>query len=481
MEVIFYSEFSKRRNSTKVPANAGVTKEVKLKDKCDLMKPSFFVKDSTQFVYCKAWNYYYHIKNTAFDINGAEYIECEIDGLATLREQIFNTRAFIKYSSSHYNVFLRDSRVVTSADMNSKSISLDLSAIIGTDPTDLHDECYLLTCYTNTGLKTYLCNWYQASGVVQQLIQSGETFFGSEKQYFTDARDAIVSLRITPFKKNQYGIQTNGTPENIFLGNFDTAVQAEYLTSYMVLLNDGLPLTGGIDRSNFLILEPYTYAKIFLPLVGLYDFSLEEIQDGGALFFSLYANVITGKVLYYVYSGNGNIQSDNAKIIGVYEGTAGIELPIATSRVEDPMGFISSSVKAGAGLAAAGAGIAAGLGAAGLPIAGVAVAGGLGTAITSEMQAFVHATKENITISGAFAGNFGWNACKRIKLEVFTPEVNTDPDNLLALYGRPSLQVHKIGDLSGYVETKGFSIDVSAMDDLKDMVNKAMDSGVYLE
>lgn len=486
MEVIFYSEFSKRRNSTKNPTSPGaisvsVTKEVRLKGNCDILRPSFFVSGATGFVYCKAWNCYYHIKKIAYDINDAEYIECEIDVLGTWREAIKEMNAFVKYSSSDYNVFLTDSRIVPTAKLSSKSISLDFSDTIGTDPTDDFEYCYLFTCYTNTGLKTYVLNRYGVIAVITQLMIGSKDFFGSIEQYFSDARDAIVSLRITPFKKGQYGLQTNGVPENIFIGNFDTAVLAEYLTSYMVLRNDGLPLTGEINRSDFRIREPYTYAKLFLPLIGLTDFSLEEIQDGGALFFSMYANVLSGKVMYYVYSGNGNISDDRAKIVGVYEGSAGVELPLATSMLENPMASLVSTTKAAGGLAAAGLGLYAAGGTIATLGTGIAVAGGLATAISGEAQTFMHLLKENISISGAFSGNFGWNACKKIKLEVFTPDVSESPDDLLALYGRPLLQVKKIGDLSGYVETKGFSIDVNAIDEVKDMINQAMDSGVYLE
>ena len=55
MEVIFYTEFSKRHNSTKNPESSGaisvgVTKEVNLKDNCDLISPSFFVADVNKYV-----------------------------------------------------------------------------------------------------------------------------------------------------------------------------------------------------------------------------------------------------------------------------------------------------------------------------------------------------------------------------------------------------------------------------------------------
>ena len=482
MQITLYSDFSKRRNSTKNPTSPGaisvsVTKDVTLKGRCDYLRPSFFLADVTGFVYLKAWNNYYYIRNVAYDIEGHQYIDCEIDVLGTWRDVIMATRAFVKYSTSDFNVYIKDERVVPTAEMSSFSISLDMTDLIETDEFDDFADQFLLTCYTQTGLKSYLMDLYQVRAIITQLVMNSKDLFGGGvDQYFSDARDAIVSLRVVPFKASALA---KGAIENVFLGTFDTQVRATPLESYCLIVHDGLPV-GSIKPTDFRIQEPYTYCKLYLPLVGLVDFSLEEMQNHNTISYTLIANIVTGKVTYIIYTGSGNVTDDKAKILGIYDAECGFEIPVATGMLENPVGFVTSSVKGGLSLASLGIGATAAA-ASGGALAGVAVAGGLGSYLLNEMNAFIAANKQNISITGGFAGNFGWGNCRKFKLEVFQPVVSDDPDDLAELYGRPLLQVRTIGDLSGYVETKGFDIDISALEDVKDMINKAMDSGVYLE
>ena len=56
-----------------------------------------------------------------------------------------------------------------------------------------------------------------------------------------------------------------------------------------------------------------------------------------------------------------------------------------------------------------------------------------------------------------------------------------EPSNLNQLAGRPCNKVRSLTGLSGYVQTAGFSVDVSALSSIRDEINNLMDNGVYIE
>ena len=477
MEVILYTEFSKRSNSTKNPESPGaisvsVTRDLKLKDACSILKPSFFIADTNKYVYAKAFGCYYFVTNDAYAINGAHYIDLEIDPLGTYKQQIFEHSGFVKYSTSNYNEFILDSRITTTGKMVSKSLSLSLDDYISERETGM----WLLTTFVSDqddaqlcGVRNYLFTNAEWQYFIQALFVGGESFFGSLKQAFADLKDCIVNVAYVPFANSEaMGDQTS----DVVLGKWHSECSAHYATTEAIVINDGLPLTG-LNRSDFRIASPYTYCTLFLPFVGCVDISSEELQNAGSLFFTIIYNLFTQKITYIVYVGSGNVKDNTAKILGIYHGECGIRIPLAYLTNENAQSFLTESVKAGTSFAGAAAGILAGN--------PVVAAVGVASTIANEVSAFMKANTSSAKMMGSLSGNYGWSNCPLIKLQIFTPEVSDDPDDLLELYGRPLMQVAKIGDLTGYCETRGFSFEGSVMDSVRDMINDAMDTGVYLE
>lgn len=477
MEVILYTEFSKRSNSTKNPESAGaisvsVTKELRLKGNCNIIKPSFFVADTNKYVYAKAFGYYYFIVNDAYDIDGAHYIDLELDPLGTFKSDIFEHSGFVKYSTSNFNEFIPDTRIVTTGKMVSKSIHISLDSYI----SDMETGMWLLTTFVanvddpaNSGIINYLFTGAEWQYFIQALITTGQDFFGALEQSFDDLKGCIINVAYVPFANAEaMGSQTT----DVILGKWHSNCAAHYATGEAIVINDGLPLTG-LNRADFRIVSPYTYCTLYLPFVGNVDISSEELQNAGSLFFSIFYNIYTQKITYVVYVGSGNVKDDSAKIIGTYHGECGIRIPLAYLTNENAQGYLTDSFKAASSLAGAAAGILAG----NPVVAGV----GIASTIASETSAYMKANTVSAKMMGSLSGNYGWSNCPYIKLQIFTPEVSTEPSNLTELYGRPLMKVVKIGDLTGYCETRGFSFEGSVMDSIRDMINDAMDTGVYLE
>lgn len=476
MEIILYSDFSKRNNSTKNPDTPGaisvsVTLNVALKEQCSKIKPSFFITNITDFVYCKAWDWYYYITNIAYDINGAQYIECELDVLGTWRDAIMSTRAFVKYSSSKYNEFIKDERIATTGKMIAKSSSLSLADYISEHDTYM----YLLTTYScdeeeygNNGIRSYYLTNAEMTYLIQALFVNGESFFGSIEQSFADLKDAIIDISCVPWAV----AETMGEQCEVIIGKYNTHCMAHGASTEAVVINDAIILSEVLPK-DFRIMSPYSYGKLYLPFVGVVDISLEEAQLSGLLFFGIISNVLTRKITYIVYTGSSNVTDAKAQVLGVYHGTFGIQIPIAYLYNDNAQGFIGDAFSAGGSLAVAIGGAMTGQ--------YVPAVWGAASFIQSEVSAFMKANTKSTSMIGGLSGNYGWSYCPRIKLEVFTPEVSAEPDSLTGLYGRPLLQVATMNELSGYVETRGFEIDISAPSTIKDKINELMDSGVYLE
>lgn len=477
MEVILYTEFSKRSNSTKNPESLGaisvsVTKDLKLKGACDLLKPSFFLADTNKYVYVKAFGWYYFVTNDAYDIDGAHYIDLEIDVLGTFKEEIAEHSSFVKYSTSNYNEFILDSRVLTTSKMVSKSLELSLDSLISENETGM----WLLTTFVGDvdnsalcGTRNYLFTNAEWQYFIQKLFVDGQSFFGSLEQSFNDLKNCIINIAYVPFANSD---AMGGQCSDVILGKWHSNCSAHYATTEAIVINDALPLTG-LNRSDFRISSPYTYCTLFLPFVGNIDISSDELQNAGALFFGIIYNLFTQKITYIVYVGSGNVEDANAKIIGIYHGECGIRIPLAYLTNENAQGFIMDSMKGSASFIGAGAALFAG----NPVVAGV----GIASAISSEASAYMKANTLSAKMTGSLSGNYGWSYCTHIKLQIFTPDVSENPDDLLELYGRPLMQVAKIGDLTGYCETRGFSFEGSVMDSIRDRINNAMDTGVYLE
>lgn len=128
MEITLYN-FTKRRNSTKRPSK-GILVNVNLKEGCSHYNPSFILTTNpTNYSYLSWGTWYYYISDIVNTRNGVWTISCEIDVLATWKDDIKSTSAYVLYSSSNYNTDLIDSRLSSAknAIINTSSANLSLS------------------------------------------------------------------------------------------------------------------------------------------------------------------------------------------------------------------------------------------------------------------------------------------------------------------------------------------------------------------
>lgn len=465
MEVTLYKNFSKRRNSTKQINQEGVTKDIKLKDKCSYINPSFFIGDVEGYVYLKAWNNYYHIDKVDYDINGAQYITCSLDFLATWKDIILSTTAFVEYSTSEYNTDVIDNRI---AHKVTKSVSLEVEETIfrGTHDTG----CY---CLASSGLKYGSTGWIIRSDrfieLIDELCSAGSDIWQSLVELFGDAVGAIHGARYMPIP---YTYFDESQQDEIVLGDWNTGVQGIPTDGYVYdVKNISIPWI----YSDFRRCSEFTRFILALPFVGSIDITPENIIGYNSLNIEMTLSMITGQCAYGVWArGESGVAP---KLVGEYNCSVGRQVPVATDQI-NAQGFLGGVITSGTsaymgltknlafplGLGGYGGGM--------LAAAGV---------IAGAAAATIAANKQDFVTIGGYDGCASEVIFNSIYLYCIANECQTTPEELTDLYGRPCMKVLNLSNLTGYVKTLGFSIDISAIGEIKNLINDAMDSGVYLE
>lgn len=466
--------FTKKHNSTARPEGTAFTEyEVFIKRQTTINAPIFIIDTGGSF---PQYNYavipelrmYYYVEDVSIGNDNVFELSCKLDYLATARPYINASEAFVKYSSSNYDPYIKDDRIQPTAELESLVSNNNFSSLFNTHPEYTSSYSLLLTVLNgddnnNTaGIKHYLINQTNLRYICERLVADGSSIIGGAKQIFADAKDSLIKLQLVPWSVS--GLQTSqiigSNTSPIYLGDYDTGQEG-----YMVDANAVYSSDDFIDipsRSNdFTRVEPYCEAKIHIPLIGTYDLSLSELADVNRIYFRYFANIASGKATCILWKGNSDINNSAVKIIGSYDGSINADVPLGYSTSSNPTGLLTGGVS----LAAAALG------------SGALTLGGIAGAVASFASYF---TKQ-ASVVNAFGGNA--SAKDNLKLSIYLMKrgLSEDPDNMRILYGRPCGKVLQMATLSNYVETSQFQLLAPLDDETVQEVNRLMDSGVYLE
>lgn len=463
--------FSKRMNSTKQPTAAdlaaGKTKTIYLKDITNIDNPEIRLSGATSadyaytYAYIKEWGRYYHIKTADLRHDDMFKISCELDDLATYKSQILNTSAYIVYSSTNYDRWIRDDRcpivIKDSTYVHSQS-----AIVINDTPVfeASDDETVIITTISeNYGLYSWVMT-ESTVGALMAELSTNDNWFSILQQQFGDAMGSIVQVIRIPV--NASLIQDANNQSQIALGKYITT-RSE--CSCYELQNRHLSATGSIGipttYTDFRFTEPYCKAKMSIPFVGIIDFPLSELAPSGGLNWRMDLDVLTGIVQFNFYD------NANTKSIASYSGKCGGNVPIANTQISD----ISNAVSGASGAIVGGA-----IGAA----MGNPITAAIG-AISGAASSFYGAQQNSSTVIGSYSGGRSEFTCRSIKLCVEKFNTANEPSNLTDIEGRPVCKVDQLSNYTGYVKTQGFSIDLSVNSNVIKSINSKLDAGIYIE
>lgn len=435
--------FSKRHNSTAIPSGDGFVVDVALKRETSFNNPVFVLHGAKPTAtYARFENAYYFIDDLRSIRDDVWELVCSIDPLATLRDAILATNAFVEYAAQG-NGDIMDDRILPTCETTAAQVNGDLEfnatghyniAVVGLDGVNVYE----LTEGELRGVLSSISQWKDnlflgATDAVDALIAGFGQLVSSGS-----AMDCIRSCKWLPFAK------TGGSTLPLYLGLYDSGISASVVSS--PFFRKSVTLTVPFTRTGYLRLQPYTDVFLYLPFVGVVNVSHPRLVETDIIMITMSRDNRTGRVAYVVSAGTTRI--------GTYGADTGSEYPVGVSNI---------------------------------------AAGNLINASASAAQAYVTGNLVG-TATGAFAasspttgavgtiqGGAGAGLPLECALYCVEHDISGAPANMAQSQGVPLYANRQMSALSGYVKTRGFSVSGSYRDVLKQRVNEIMNSGAFLE
>ena len=455
MQTIFY-KFSKRKNSTAVPNGQGYERDLTIKNGSSIITPTFLVAgESFDYNYCSFNGRYYWITDITSVRNEMWEVQCRVDVLASWKNEILNSKGFVKYSSSDNNQNIKDGRNVVTGNVERTASYLNMQMF------DI-DGSYILATLSGPASEainnSFSVLYGMESGSLGALAQefNSPDALTAIRQYFDNPTETIVFCRWLP--RNLIGGPTRIVP--VKFGDYESSVTGTLIEdNYATEIGD---ITIPWQKSDFRNYEPYSSAILYLPGVGNVSIPLSSLAGLDVLSIQCVMDYVTNQIHYQVADGTG------ANIIGTYSGSVGVDIPISAIQSGNVGGIL-----AGIG------GIAGGIGAVatgGMSLgAAAAIGGGLYAAGVSSLS-------QNIRATGSFSGGYNVKAGgTTIHLEIFRNQSVQEPSEYVDTIGNPCMKTRNISGLSGYCQTEDFQVSGNMLDTEKSEINNLMNGGVYIE
>lgn len=464
MQLLLFSSFNKRRNSTKQPdiTKPDKTYTVYLKIQTDYDAPTFLIMDESQtlpiytYAYLVDFQRFYFVSTCKQRNSKCWEIDCQIDVLATYKSQIRLQTLFVAYSTTDYSLLVNDGRIPKKT-ASTILTSSPYSTVFGDNNYDF------LWVAGENGTVCYRCNVKQITEAIYQA--ANQSLLDNLCQTWADIQSCILYCRSFSLDS-----QSSGTAESVIIGKYDTEEQG-------VRVSDEQLKIGHYGSSAISITIPHTYTdfrritfssmKLELPFIGVINLSMSDFVTDPTAEASVHIEYIlnlgTGVIVY-------KISNDDGAIIATYNGIAGRSKPVSIYTPFSGQGVVTSSfgttVAAGALMfASAPATIAAG-------IAG-SIAG-----FASLISATEQASSSTI---GTNDGSCEEKLNSNIQLTVEEFDSHIEPSSLLTLSGGVCGKVRSLTGLSGYVKTEGAQVDLIATSNIIDELNTQLDNGIYIE
>ena len=482
-------QFKKKKNSTKIPDFDGVKKEVVIKGnfgfenqfqstKCSTIAPSFFVTGAVGYGYCKVWNNYYWITNVSFDIDGAEYITCQIDVLASWRSFIQDSQFFVDRcaDSSYYNTDIFDEAlsIEDGAEVSSTATTTIWSDTSGS---------YLVSVLgrSSSGLNTYVFSGPPPASIFSPLFDVGtdgtaafdsitdvaDAILTFLKWFIMDPSKYIVAVKKSPISASWY----LGGSQSIYIGWWPSGVSAQKIPDSVygpqtITLNKPSSIYSDFRRTDARCSSYW----IYFPGVGTVDLSPDIIELTLSVKYSL--DYVSGSIHYELLASGA--------LVGSYDGC-----------IYSDTGYGGSSVNSGAIAQTAG-----GIGAAtsgmakkdwvthdnGISFSEETVKEGNPMMVVGGVVAAIHGAGEAMKAQASLASPMGGCASVRANPNIVIGCVQKHTAEFPTTdYGRPCCKNLRLGDLSGFVRCANASIEIAASEGIRDEINKFLNTGFFME
>lgn len=478
----FY-DLSKRNNSTKRPASEDefIDYDIVFKRPTDIMNPDILLDTAgvyPDFVYCVieiplpevgeevVKTLYYFVTNITVTNNNIFELHLKLDSLATAKDDILASTAYVQYSTNDFDRWIRDDRVPITPwteVVGTSSALIDVASGEQIFEASDDEDVVLTTVSQETGITYWCMTESRMNQLMDYLTQAGATIWGSLVLQFGDAMGSVIQATRLPVK--HAAMPLSGNVADVWLGDYHVQdptgyFQAYQLDSKVIISKGAVSIPAGY--LDFRCNEPYSILKASIPFVGVVDLNFSDFRHTGdaSINYRMVLDLIEG-VITWTLTAN---YDDETVPVATYSGKCGGNIPVANTQIQNASAIVSSLATGTAQLAMAAVN----------PASAV-------TGIASLAAGFYAAQQKTTNVIGAYSG--GRSEYSNIRFRVIYEKYRTaiEPENLADYEGRPCLKVRAIDGLTGYCRTQGFQLSGHYIKDIKDEVNALMDSGVYLE
>lgn len=462
--------FSKKHNSTKQLTDETplyTFDNVYLKQATDWDSPTLLLSENpmlANYAYLPESNRYYFIRKIRYGSNNIYEVDCELDVLATFKTEILAQELFIKYSTSNYNRWLRDDRIIPQIK-NSEYISTHSVITINGIPVfsaSENETVILTTVSSNYGLGFYVTD---ENGVdyIMECMSNNDSIFDNLTKQFSDAMGGFIQAIRLPIAQSLLDL-TEDRPVSV--GKYEIDAGGGNIVERPMTYKKHIYATGSIGipvtYTDFRFTEPYCKATLSLPFIGAIDFPLSALAPEGGIGWRMDLELTTGVVTYTLYSDS------LSKTIASYSGNCGGLIPLASTQIANTanavQGILSGAISAGASMVS------------GAPVQALATTG-----ISAVTGAFFGLSQEKNTVIGSYSGGRSEFASSIIKLTVQKFASGNEPANIAPIEGRPLCKVDVLTNYMGYLQTVGAQVDIACTEETKLKINAMLDSGIFIE
>lgn len=452
MKLTAYRFFNKRKNSTKRPTG-GTERDVVLLDDVSLYSPVFE---------CNYWDYsdnyakwagrYYYVVDVVCKRQDLFDVHCEIDPLATWKDDIMGTNAFVLFSTSSYDIGIPDPRLSSDPITITKSASTpvfpDLEeayvvTYIGTDscPSVGIDEDRLKSLQMQMMSDKFVAtcrDWYK------NLVKTGETDGVITSNLIAsligNTSNTVTSCIYMPKFYGRKG-QSITLAGDFWTGLVGTIPYHALSETYNISIPWAFPI------GDFRNTAQFTSMAIYLPGYGFIALNPDNYQGKSSIPVQATLDSFTGEITYLV----------DGKAKGTC--TTGYPVQVGTSQKGNVIGAIAGVTQA----------VASGF------------SGNALGAISSGYNAVRSIMGVDPSSVGSMGGSSAFQCYTNILVLVMAHNTNVEPSSVGSTIGRPLNAVRNIGSLSGYVQTTDAEVPTSAPDEYKTVINGSLNGGMYIE
>lgn len=454
MEIRLYKNFSKRKNSTKLPTGTYTSKVVTLKQSTSIIDPVFILTgyDRTyNYVYVPAWERYYFVNNFVLVHNDVYELHCSSDRLATFKSWIGLYNCFVERcsDSTKYNTDILDTAltvedVVENHTQASTNLLTTTGAyiirVLGRGPSGVQTFAFSNLSSVANIFNPIFSNMFDDGTFDWSTLNVGDLV----QAILCDPSKYILGAYYSPVAFGTY--VSHGTSQEVCLGFFPTGNNGQLVTS--PILEDTLTLNkpSSIYTDFRKTDNAFSNYSLFLPAIGTVPLSADIMDSALTLDYAI--DLLTGNIFYELKAGG--------VMVSTYNGNCYASLQIGSGDASGGTAFMSDIVSGALSISSGN-----------LLAAGENIIDGIRNIITPTPA-----------VNGSQGGVASLKTHNNVIISCLQKHSAEFPSSV---YGRPCCKNLVLGTLTGFIKCAGASIDITGYEDDKEVVNGFLNSGFYYE